>query len=371
VKPRRLLDAVRHDAPRLQIGLLGAMVSLFPMLLSLRVGRRIDLHGPRQPMMMACATLIACGVAGFVDHRMAVLFGMAIFAGIANNAWIIAHQQLVGAFSKPEELAASYGLAALGFSTAALAAPVCSGLSIQYLGFPLTYAWMALLPLVPLTVIGTRRLPLPEGSLAKGSIVKPRRLLDVFELLRSPLLREVYIVGSLFEASWTLFSFLTPLHGAQLGLSSAAIGMLTGCISITTLGVRVFLPYIVRRLPPWRMLILALSILGTGYFGFSLSSSVPFLVGFALLLGMGQAMGAPIINALLYEKAPEGRAAEAVGLRSTLNNFSQTVLPIVSGALGATLGIAPAFWLLSASIFTVALKVRRRWSLGAGTGRMG
>ncbi|HXC41252.1 MAG TPA: MFS transporter, partial [Burkholderiales bacterium] len=286
-----LLDAVRQDAPRLQIGLLGAMVSLFPMLLSLGVGRRIDLHGPRQPMMMACATLVACGAAGFIDHGMAVLFGMAIFAGIANNAWIIAHQQLVGTFSPPEELASSYSLSALGFSTAALAAPVCSGLSIEYLGFPLTYAWQAVIPLAALVVIGTRRLPLPEGSARKGSAVKPRRLLEVFDLLRSPLLREVYIVGAMFEASWTLFSFLTPLHGAQIGLSSAAIGMLTGCISITTLGVRVFLPYIVRRLPPWRMLILALTILGTGYFGFSLSSSVPFLVGFALLLGMGQAMG--------------------------------------------------------------------------------
>ena len=112
-----LLDAVHQHAPRLQIGILGALVSLFPMLLSLRVGRRIDLHGPRQPMLVACASLVACGLAGFIDNRMAVLFLLAIFAGIANNAWTIAHQQLVGAFARPGHLAAAYGLSALGYAT--------------------------------------------------------------------------------------------------------------------------------------------------------------------------------------------------------------------------------------------------------------
>jgi MFS family permease len=356
-----LLDAVRQDTPRLQIGLLGALTSLFPVLLSLRVGRRVDLFGPRRPMMVASATIVLCALAGFIDHRIAVLFGIAIFAGIANNAWMIAHQQMVGAFSPPEDLAASYGLSALGFSTAALIAPVLTGLSIQYLGFKYTYGWLALLPLIPLTVVGTHWLPLPAGSARKGAAVKQRGLLEAFDLLRSPLLREVYMVSALFEASWTLFSFLTPLHGAQLGLSSAVIGMLSGSISITTLAVRVFLPFLVRRVPHWRMLIVALTILATGFLGFSLSESVGLLLAFALLLGIGQAMGAPIVNALLYEKSPAGRAAEAVGLRSTLSNFSQTVLPLVSGALGATLGIAPAFWLLSGAILAGALKIRRRW----------
>lgn len=366
-----LLQAVHLQASNLLIGLLGAVVSLFPMLLSLRVGRRIDQRGPREPMLLAGLILMACGAAGFFLHGIVLLFGIAIGMGIAQNIWNIANQQMVGVFSTPGERAAGYSLSALGYGIASLIAPILSGFSIEHLGFARTFFWQMLLPLAPLLIIGLKRLRLPAGSgagrgTAPGSnspapgVGQSRH--SVFDLLRLRDLREIYIVSALFEASWILFGFLTPIYGAQLGLPSSTIGLVTGSISVTSVMVRMVLPLLIRHVPIWRLLIISLAILSAGYLGFSLSGSVTMLIAFALILGIGQAIGAPMVNALLYEQSPPGRAAEAVGLRATLNNGGQTVLPLLSGALGAALGIAPAFWLLCVALLGGLFKIRNRWN---------
>jgi hypothetical protein len=57
-----------------------------------------------------------------------------------------------------------------------------------------------------------------------------------------------------------------------------------------------------------------------------------------------------MILALLHESAPPGRAGEALGLRTTLINGSQTVMPLIFGAVGAALGMGPVFWTIAAAM---------------------
>ena len=47
--------------------------------------------------------------------------------------------------------------------------------------------------------------------------------------------------------------------------------------------------------------------------------------------------------ALLYEASPPGRQGEAVGIRTTMLNGSQTFIPLASGAISAALGMTPVF----------------------------
>lgn len=363
-----LLHAVHLGASSVFIGLLGALAPLLPTFLSLHTGRLIDRRGARGPMLTSLALHIASAALGIMLFSVNWLLGVAVLIGLAHSTWTIAHQQMVGVFSLPGERAAGFSLSALGYAIGSLVAPVLSGLTIEHAGYPATYAWQLGLTLLPLSIIGLRGLRLPPGSRALPPAVqesdahRPTRPVSMFELLRGKTLREVFIVGTLFEAAWTLFGFLTPIYGAQLGLPSSTVGMVTGSISVTAILVRMILPRLVRHIAPWRLLIGALALMAIGFLCFSLSHSVTLLISFGLLLGVGQAIGAPMVNALLYEQAPAGRGAEAVGLRAMLNNACQTILPLASGALGAALGIAPAFWLLSAALSAGCVKVRRRWN---------
>ena len=58
----------------------------------------------------------------------------------------------------------------------------------------------------------------------------------------------------------------------------------------------------------------------------------------------------PMIMALLYDKAPPGRGAEAVGVRTLLLNFSQSGIPLMFGAVGAALGMTPVFVVMAVAL---------------------
>jgi hypothetical protein len=53
-----------------------------------------------------------------------------------------------------------------------------------------------------------------------------------------------------------------------------------------------------------------------------------------------------MIMSLLYNTAPAGRGAEAVGVRSLIINMSQTGMPLLFGAVGGALGMTPVFWVM-------------------------
>jgi MFS family permease len=76
--------------------------------------------------------------------------------------------------------------------------------------------------------------------------------------------------------------------------------------------------------------------------------TVPVLIALAFFLGAGLGGAQPMIMSLLYSKAPPGRGAEAIGVRTFLINVSQTAIPLLFGALGAALGMTPVFWTMAA-----------------------
>jgi hypothetical protein len=70
-----------------------------------------------------------------------------------------------------------------------------------------------------------------------------------------------------------------------------------------------------------------------------------------------------MVMSLIYFVAPEGRTGEAVGVRSTLINASQTVLPLLFGALGAVTGTLPVFWALAILLALGAIFASRQTAL--------
>jgi hypothetical protein len=68
--------------------------------------------------------------------------------------------------------------------------------------------------------------------------------------------------------------------------------------------------------------------------------------------GLGLALGSsqPNVLALLHNAAPAGRGGEAIGIRATMGNGCQFILPIAFGAAGATLGLFAVFWGMAAMI---------------------
>jgi len=64
----------------------------------------------------------------------------------------------------------------------------------------------------------------------------------------------------------------------------------------------------------------------------------------AFLLGIGLGCAQPLTILLTYNHAPEGRSGEALGMRLTVNKFTQILVPVLFGGLGSAFGLIPVFW---------------------------
>lgn len=361
-----LLFAAQIPLSAALVGLLAAMFAVVSAFASVHTGRLIDRRGSKLPLLWSTGILAIVVALGAIWRGLPMLFAIAVITGLAHNTMVLAFQRLAGELSPANERAAAFGLLGLGFSFANLGAPVAAGFAIEYAGFTATFVIFALVPVLSFLIVWTDRLPwppvhaAPAGIDAKTGVTLQART-GTLGLLRSPRLSRLYFSCGLFEAAWMGFGFMLPIHGTQLGLGASDIGMIAGAAAVLLVLSRLFMPRVLRRFAPWQLLIAGMLFIGTGFVGFAQVTTFAWLAAFGAVVGLGQGLAGPMLNALIYEQAPAHEAGEAMGLRTLINNVSQGGLPLIAGALGAALGLAPVFWALAIGMFGTAWSSRAHW----------
>jgi MFS family permease len=255
----------------------------------------------------------------------------------------IAMNSVFGAHGTPEQRAVNFSWLALGFSISNSLGPLVAGFAIDGFGHAQAMLALGVFPVIALVLVSLRARPLPRPE-----PVKVERRSGVLDLLRIADMRGTFIVSVLLAMGWDLYTFLMPLYGARIGLAAATIGVIMSTFAAATFAVRATMPLLVKRLRQWSVMSAALGVAGAAYVLFPFVASVPLLMALSFVLGLGLGCAQPIIMSLLYEASPPGRQGEAVGLRTSLLNGSHTMIPLASGALSATAGMSPVFWILAA-----------------------
>lgn len=349
------LFALELGGTELTVGLLMALFALLPMLLSVSAGRLIDRVGPRRPVLLGFAALAAGTALPFTFPSLVTLYFSCTLVGTSFMFIHIAMNSVFGAYGTPEQRAVNFSWLALGFSISNSLGPLVAGFAIDNLGHARAMLALAVFPLLGVVFLWLRRRPLPRPEPAP-----PGKRPGVLQLLRIAQMRNTFIVSVLLAMGWDLYTFLTPLYGARLGLAATTIGVIMSTFALATFAVRLTMPYLVKRLRQGMVMSSALAVAGVAYLAFPLVSSVPLLMALSFVLGMGLGCAQPIIMSLLYEASPPGRQGEAVGLRTSLLNGSHTLIPLGSGALSAVAGMAPVFWLLATFLLGGAWFARQR-----------
>ena len=355
------LYALRLEASPAMVGVLAALFAVLGALTSVSVGRWIDRIGPRKPMLAGMAIMVAGTGLAFFWRDLEALFIVSAVVGAFYNIYFIAQQQLIGDYGHPEDRIANFTRAALGYSAASFLGPLLAGFAIDTLGHPATFALLAMLPLMPLTVIASNKLAVSGMKKKRSAPAGGERPGSVFQLLRDRKLRRIYAVSVLSVATWNIYGFLMPIYGAQIGLSASTIGVIIGSFSLGTVAVRVLMRLLTRRFTPWQLLTIALASASISFIAIPAMAGAPLLILFSFWLGMGMGVSGPLSLTLLHEAAPPERLGELIGLRVMLMNGSQTVVPLLAGAAGATLGLAPVFWALAAVLLGGSYAVRGQW----------
>lgn len=338
-----MLHAIALGATPFGVGVVVSLLAVLPMLLSVHAGRWTDRTGIVKPVLAALAMMVAGGVLPAVWPSLPVLGLASVLMGTGFMVVHLAINNEVGHATTPENRTAAFSLLALGFSTSTVLGPIIAGSLIDFAGHAAAFLALAAFSLAALGVLRLARRP-AQARAPSALPANPR----VADLLRHPPLRAVFIASGMLSMAWDLFTFMVPIQGARLGLSASTIGFIMGAFGAGTFIIRLIMPRLGRKLSEWRVLTGALIVTAGVYLLFPLFTAVPVLMGLALLLGLGLGSALPMILSVIHRTAPEGRTGEAIGVRSMLINTSQTVLPVLFGALGAALGTIPVFWTLAA-----------------------
>jgi MFS family permease len=341
------LFAINQHASAFTVGALVALYALLPAFLSVAAGRWIDRIGLNRPMLIGSAGVGAGTLLPFIFPGLATLYFTSIVVGVSFMLINIAAYHAVGEMSTPEDRPVNFSYVALGFSTSSFIAPLLAGIGIDQLGYRSTFLLLALFTVLPVLALAARLLPAPKHKAAHAQT--PRG--DVFGLLRAPPIRNLFIAMAILTVSWDIYAFAIPVHGTQIGLTASQIGIVMGAFAAATFVVRLAMPFFAHRVRPWSLLTASLLIAGISFVGIPFTDSVGVLMALMFLLGLGLGAPQPLVLTLLHESAPKGRAGEALGLRTTLINTSQTVMPLVFGAIGVAVGMTPLFLAMAAALF--------------------
>ena len=334
------LDALSLGANAATVGGLLALFALLPMFFAIPAGRLADRVGVRGPMLagsigMACSAIIAALVPG-----LPALFATAVLSGVSFMAFQVAAQYATGEMGGADARTRNFGLLALGYSTSSIGGPLITGFMIDHAGFRAAFGLLALLPLLPIAVLASNRVPFPGPHPAH----KAKGLARTLDLVANADLRRVFLINGMIALAWELHTLFVPIYGNAIGLSASKIGLVLAAFASATFTVRLSMPLIARHVPEHRVLTFALYLAAVVYLAIPFSRSVATLMLLSFSLGLGLGVGQPMVMALLHSLAPPGRMGEAAGVRMSLMNSMAVAVPLVFGAVGGTIGLSPVLW---------------------------
>ena len=337
------LYALQLGASVMTVGLLISLLAALPLLFSVGWGRAIDRIGVSKPLLIGACSVLAAVLLAAAVPRLGMLF---VVSAVVGSGFMLVHicvNQIAGLLGEPHERPRNFSLLALAFSTSGFLGPMLSGFAIDAVGHRATFLLLA-----------KQSLPAP---VPRGNSTEKHRIGDLFRIRG---LRRAFVASAVLSMAWDLFTFVMPIHGTRLGLSASVIGLVLGCFGGAIFLVRLILPLVVHRLREWPLLIGAMVATGTAMAVFPLLSSTPLLMLTGFLLGLAIGGTQPMIMAVLYNAAPQGRGGEVVGVRTFLLNLTQAGIPLLFGIAGSAMGMTPVFWVMAAILLAAGAYSARR-----------
>jgi len=356
------LAALGHGASSFEVGLIGAVFPVFPLLLAVYAGKVSDRIGVRAPMIGG-ALVIASGITiplawpgipGLVASAVCIGFGHIFFHVSVHN--------LIGAFGTGEARMRNFATFSLGASVSAFFGPSTAGFSIDDWGFGPTYMLLAAIAALPAVILLVRPSIVPP----RGAPSRDEAAGGSLALLGNAALRRTLLMSGVTLTGIELFTFYLPVYGRSIGLSASAIGMVMSSYAVAAFIVRMGMHEATRRLGEVGVLTASLFMAGATYLLVPMVSHAALLALVAFLLGLGLGCAQPLTIVLTYNHAPRGRSGEALGMRLTVNKLTQIAVPVIFGGMGSAFGLLPVFWangafLLAGGVMSLA---ERRFAAG-------
>lgn len=336
------------------VGVVMTMFAVFPALLALPAGRLADRCGYHLPVRIAACCALAGTLLAALSQNLFALCSAAALSGAGSGFGMIAIQRSAGRLAANDsERLRVFSWIALAPAIAGLLGPTLAGVLIDHAGFRSAFLGLALLPAG--TLLAAQAVPVERPRPAAAQAGRP----SAWELLRLAPFRRLLFVSWLVSLSWDVYGFALPLLGVERGLSASALGGVLAAYAAASMSARLLMPLLAGRVAPRTLLAGAMLLACTVFGAYPLLQSAWAMAAWAAALGIALGVVQPAIMTTLHAVTPPGRHGEALALRSMAIHMSMAAMPLLFGALGAAVGAAALFWLMSAALGAGGLQARR------------
>ncbi len=336
------LLAVKLEASSMAVGIILAGYAVVPIFVAISIGRWVDRSGTRIPLRIATTGLGMGLLLPWLFPSIWALGACAAMVGLFMAVIYICMQHSAGALSDTSTRMRIFSQLSVAQSGASLIGPPLTGVLIDTFGHGAAFLAMGAIALALLATVAAFSSLLPDGN--RHQDARPRNLRDLLRLRR---VRHALMISSLAPVGWELLLFFVPLHGAHLGLSASAIGLVVTSFALAVVAVRLVVPWLSRRSSEWGLIAGAMGASGLMFLLFPFTRSAADMMMLAVVFGFAAGISQPLTVSIIYAASPPGRQAEVIGMRTTALNLMQTAAPLSLGALSAGIGLAAAVWPLS------------------------
>jgi MFS family permease len=331
----------------LALGLLG-LVEAIPALALMLFGGHVADRRDRRSIIVITGTLLALGVlvlmlmsldpAGIsLAGILAVVFLIGVAAGFERPAMVAFETQVIPV----EHATRGTSLSGSAWTAAAIIGPAFAGLSIAFVGIPMTYLLLAvLLGISVLLVARISRKPMPEPDRSEGiikSLSGGIRYVAGHQVLLSSMALDLFAV--FFGGAIALL----PVFATEiLDVGPVGLGLLRTAPSAGAL----LAMLVATRFPPsrraGRILLVCVAIFGVSMLVFGLSTS--FVVSMLALFAAGLADGVSVVirMVILRVESPEALRGRIASVNHVFIGASNELGAFESGMAATLIGVVPS-----------------------------
>jgi MFS family permease len=343
------------------VGLATSAAAIGTLLTDVPAGALLGRIGLRPAMIIGSGLDAFCTLALVWSDHFPALVVLRFLAGIGTALWALSRHayiaEAIPAAQRGQALSMFGGINRFGV----FAGPAVGGILTELVGIHITFGVSAALSFVAL-VMAALLLKDVTASAKKTRASSRWRLVGTGLRTNAAEMSAAAVAQTLGQMIRAGRLLIIPLWGASLGLDAAQIG------TIVTIGavidVSMFIPAgmlmdhfgrKVAAVPSF-----SLMALGIGLIPFTHDFITLMLA--AMLVGLGNGLGAGLMMTLGADLAPRGATGEFLGIWRLIGDAGGVLGPLAVGLVAASIGLSGGAWILALAgalaVFTLAVLVR-------------
>lgn len=346
VRPIVTYKALELGADAAMVGIIGATFALAPLIFAIRIGQFVD-KGRAGIALAAGSVILALTTLAllFIDSIPLLMVAMPAL-GMGHLLVMVGGQTMIANRSGSELYEKNFGLltfyASLGHGLGPLFGGWLADSGEARVNANAAFLFALILFLLAIISVFALARKSENPSLVLSDSTKT----TVASVMKTSTFKSAIFVASATTAVVDVVLIFLPLFGRQIGLSVTEVGILLAIRALASMGVRLVLGEISRKLGLRLILNAGSALTLISMVALALVDNFWIIAAIMLVSGFAMGIGQPATMAWVSRIAAADSRGLAIAIRLTANRFGQVALPAVAGVIAGG-GVAGVFYMLA------------------------